>query len=63
MCFSGSHRTHIRPSVPVALDDGESEASSDELVRLFGERRAAHDDEPHATAKQGADLVEHDPDE
>ena len=49
------------PPVPVALDDGESEASSDELVRLLGQRRAANDDKPHAAAEQGADLVEYDP--
>ena len=49
-------------SIPIALDDGEAEACSDELVRLLGERRAANDDEPHAAAQQGADLVEHDPD-
>ena len=31
-------------------------------MRLLGERRAAHDHEPHAAAEQGADLVEDDPD-
>ena len=31
-------------------------------MRLLGERRAAHDDEPHAAAEQGPDLVEYDPD-
>ena len=52
----------VGPSVPVALDDGESEASSDELMRLLGEWRAAHDDEPHAAAEQRANLVEYNPD-
>ena len=30
-------------------------------MRLLGEWRAAHDDEPHAAAEQGADLVKDDP--
>ena len=31
-------------------------------MRLLGERRTAHDDEPHAAAEQGPNLVEYDPD-